>query len=79
MEQGELAGMGMADGFELFDAFEFAVEGAFIREGGAVNNLDGSERAGSEIASQPNLAVSPSADASEQFKIGNVGWSDVVG
>jgi hypothetical protein len=58
------------DRLELLDALELAVERAGVREITAIDDFYRAELT-KDVTRQPHLAVAPTADAAEQFVVGN--------
>src|SRR4051794_405966 len=70
--------MGPGDGFESFDAREFALEGPVMVEAGAMHDLHRAENA-EVIAGEPDLAVSAGGDGAKQFVLGDYDWAQDLG
>ena len=70
VQDGELAEMRARDGFKPLDALEFALEGPGIDESIAVNDLHRTALA-QDIAREPDIAITPAANAPEQFVVGD--------
>jgi hypothetical protein len=70
VENRESAGIRTGDWLETFDAVELALKWPVMVERGAMNDLQRHVRA-SHVARQPNFAISPAPDETQQLVIGN--------
>jgi hypothetical protein len=79
LKDGDVAWMRPGNGLDALDAIEFTVVGAVGIERGAIDNLDGTERA-EDVTSQPDFAVGAAADGAQENVIGDTGrWLMVAG
>src|SRR5688572_22321243 len=70
MKNVQLAGVSARNGLEILDAFELALDRAFVFEASSVNYFYGAEFA-QDIARQPYFAIAAVTDAAEQLMVGN--------
>ena len=70
VENRELTGIGTGDWLELFDALKFALEGPIVIERRAMHDFQRDERT-SQVAREPDFAISPPPDRTQQLVIGN--------
>jgi hypothetical protein len=73
VEHGYLAGVAPGNRFVAFETFKLAFVGVVGVEVAAVDDLDGAVFA-QDVPRQPDFAVATSADAAEQFVVGDRGW-----
>ena len=72
MENLDLARVRAGDRLVALNPLEFALEGAVVAEGTAINDLDRPIFA-QDSPRQPHLAVAAAPDAAEQFVVGDSG------